>query len=370
MRKISSILVFAVLIMAILSAGTGIAGAHQSPATCKDVGLGISINEGPNSTYHALDTINYVVAVSLSKAIDCDVSNLTIILTKPDGTNTVVTGVNLNQSQNIKELGPFPYTIQQGEKIVTAKAAASSAEAHSVVKHQNVTATTEISAMVIHPNIAMTEACTPPTQIAPGTINWKDNATNTGDTPLDVKVADSRHGSIFTGSLLPGAFNAAAFTDTGLPAGSYTNVVTAVGTDMLGKQLSASASATCVVTSPPSGKNKVVGNGRTATGAYVVWVYSGFLPNGVVEFNDAINNTAIKATRIDSINTDKTVVPMTGRITGNATINGVGDHAFVLNVNDNGNPPAASDDSFVIKVPDIGYVGGGKALSGNIEVIY
>ncbi len=357
------------IFMAMLAIGTGIVSAHQSPASCSTVGLGISIAEGP-SIYHAEDVINYMVTVVLPKTTDCDVSNITVAVIKPDGTNTTVTGINLNQSQNTKDLGPFPYTVKPWDKILTAKTSASSAEAHSVIMHQNVSASAEISAMVIHPAITVDKTCTPQTQLELGTITWTISTNNTGDTPLKTNVTDSMHGIIFSGMLEAGDLNVTVLTNTGLAAGSYTNIATATGTDMLGKQVSSASSATCSVTSPPSGKHKVVGNGRTASGEFTVWVYSHFLPNGEVEFTDEVNHVTIKSISIGSINTDKTVIPMTGEITGQATINGAGSHKFVLRVKDRGNPPDDSDDAFEISVPSIEYSGGGKATSGNIQVIY
>jgi uncharacterized repeat protein (TIGR01451 family) len=113
---------------------------------------------------------------------------------------------------------------------------------------------------VINPSIDVEKTCSPEDQTAPGTITWTITTTNTGDVSLDATVTDTRHGSIFSGSLAPSESNVTTIIESGLGAGSYTDNATASGEHQLGS-VEDTDSATCTVESIPL-IGYTVGGGR------------------------------------------------------------------------------------------------------------
>jgi len=99
---------------------------------------------------------------------------------------------------------------------------------------------------VINPSITVEKECTPSTQTEPGTITWTITTTNTGNVALDVVVSDTSFGTTFDGTLAAGASNVTTIIQSGLPAGTYSNNVTATGEHQLGS-VEDKASASCEV---------------------------------------------------------------------------------------------------------------------------
>jgi len=89
---------------------------------------------------------------------------------------------------------------------------------------------------VLHPDILVDKTGEPADQLAPGTITWTINVTNTGDVTLTaVNITDTRHdglGSMLT--LAPGQSVIYVIVETGLPPGTYYDNATAYGAYQLG----------------------------------------------------------------------------------------------------------------------------------------
>jgi len=125
----------------------------------------------------------------------------------------------------------------------TANATGTDQEAVSVTDHDSA------SVDVIHPNVGITKECEPHVQFAPGTITWRVNATNIGDTTLyNVIIEDTRNGTLATGLTLdPDEWVAFEYVESGLAPGIYENNATVTGVDQEAAEVTAWAVAQCEV---------------------------------------------------------------------------------------------------------------------------
>lgn len=363
-------------LFAVMVATTGLAVAAQVPAGCSSTALGISLTESL-TTVHDGEGITYAVTVSLPQSTDCGV-DLNLTFRYPNGSQVLVNGVTLNMTPGDPRSKSFvlgPYVVLHADEIGAGKKVTATAGASGTAYHifeEPIEASTSISASVIHPVITVEKGCTPVSQTAPGTITWRIVANNTGDTPLSVTLSDTMHGNVNLGTLVPGESNVTTFTSGDLPTGSYTDIVTATGVDMTGRQVTNASSATCSVTEE-KGEHKVVGWGligskRNPDLEFHLFDYNRFTkqPVYVKDNRKGIVIEASQATVRTTLTPNKK-----GWISGSATVNGVGSYPFEIYVEDNADPSDGKD-VFKISLPTYGPTGyffDGKPIMGDINVV-
>lgn len=124
----------------------------------------------------------------------------------------------------------------------------------------------------------------------------------------------------------------------------------------------------------PQAPGKVVGWGTIGPRAspektFKIFAYTLFMPKGTVEVHDNVENLDIVATQIDSVLTDMKSTPMTGTITGKATVNGAGPYDFTVQVIDAADPGAGAD-MFTIDVSSpTPYHNSGTLSMGDVNVV-
>ena len=108
----------------------------------------------------------------------------------------------------------------------------------------DVTATDSQPFMVQNPAISVTKICE---VTGSGEITWIVTVTNIGDVSLAVLATDTRHGTLFDGSLAPAATAPIApIVEGGLGVGTYVDTASAVGTHQLGT-VDGNSTATCTI---------------------------------------------------------------------------------------------------------------------------
>ena len=154
-----------------------------------------------------------------------------------DQFGTIVSGESLLVGQT----KTFTYTTTIADDITNVATATGTHQLGSVSDMDSA------SVDVKYPDISVTKTCSPETQLPLGIITWTIVVENTGDIDLTVTVVDSLHGTVFgPATIAVGGSETIEITDEDLPAGEYTNTVTATGVHQLG-EVTDTDSATCTV---------------------------------------------------------------------------------------------------------------------------
>jgi uncharacterized repeat protein (TIGR01451 family) len=132
-----------------------------------------------------------------------------------------------------------------------------------------------VTVTVLHPGISVTKVPSAKMVVNGTMVTYAFNVTNTGDTGLSaVNITDSVYGVIASGqSLASGQFK--VFTKTVAMTATTADTATAVGVDMLGTKVSATAAATVTVVLVPQIKlTKVVSATTVKSGTMVTYTFN------------------------------------------------------------------------------------------------
>jgi uncharacterized repeat protein (TIGR01451 family) len=232
-----------------LTNGTGGSDGDSIAVTCSVLSVQLT-KDGPSAA-HVGDTIHYTLTVTNGS----DQSLFNVTVTDPVCDSAPVYGSGDTNNDQV---------LQTSETwVFTCDHVVSSSDPDPLPNTATVDATDKLgrptsadashSVDIIHPAISIAKTASPASGAPGDTVTYTYVVTNTGDTTLfNVTVVDDKLGDITNGtpiaSLAPGQSVTLKKT-TKLPnaAGALTNVGTAAGTDVLGKNVSARDSATVTV---------------------------------------------------------------------------------------------------------------------------
>ena len=221
----------------------GAGEASDSTTVICPVGITLDKTTENGTTFHVGDTVQYAFLVALESPDDVPLGNVTLTDDTGicDSAPTLVSG-DTNGNSLLEQGETWKFTCSH---VVTA---GDPSLIHNVATVQGtsadertVSATDDQDVTVIHPAIKITKTVDPDHGAPGDTVTYTYLVENTGDTTLyDISVDDDVMGHIgFITQLDPGK-SATITQDFVLPAGNptLTNVGTATGTDVLGKQVS------------------------------------------------------------------------------------------------------------------------------------
>jgi len=205
---------------------------------------GIAIEKSGPATAHEGDIITYTYTVTNAGDVP-----LSAVAVSDDlaGAAVYVSGdTNLDEFLDLDETWIFTasYEIPEGTGPVENTAEASGTSPHLTI----VTAQDNWSVVVLHPDISVTKVADTTQYYIDGSVTYTIVVTNTGDCTLyNISVVDDILGTLDTGlTLAPGASE--TYYPVTYPAvETVTNIVTATGSDVLGKEVTATATATVII---------------------------------------------------------------------------------------------------------------------------
>jgi uncharacterized repeat protein (TIGR01451 family) len=241
-----------------------------SPGVWTTFAKTVTLTVNTTNTATAIGVDQLGTAVTAQATAFVHVIHPSISLTKTPSAPKVLTGSNVTYTYNVTNTGDTTlsgnvtdnllgligtFTLGPGNSAVfTATATLTTNTTNTATATGVDQLGTEVSAtssgfvFVIHPAISVDKTCSPHDQLAPGTITWTVNVTNTGDVTLTgINLIDTRHGVLASGVILaPGESFSMIAVDSGLPPGTYYDNATAFGAHQLGT-VSDWDDATCIV---------------------------------------------------------------------------------------------------------------------------